>query len=90
MQPASMLSISPDLFWYALALKMAVTATVVVVTSLVVERSGPFVGALIGSLPIAAGAAYVILALEHPPGFIAASAVGSVAINVAIALFAAA
>lgn len=73
-----------------LALKMAVTATVVVVTSLVVERSGPFVGALIGSLPIAAGAAYVILALEHPLGFIAASAVGSVAINAAIALFAAA
>ena len=54
-----------------------------------VERSGPFVGALIGALPTAAGAAYTILALEHPPDFIAASAIGSVAINGAVAIFAA-
>ena len=33
--------ISPDLlFWYGLALKMAMTAVVVVITSLAVERSG--------------------------------------------------
>jgi uncharacterized membrane protein (GlpM family) len=81
---------SPDLlFWYGLALKMVLTATVVVITSLVVERSGPFVGALIGALPTAAGAAYTILAFEHPPNFIAASAIGSVAINAAVAIFAA-
>ena len=81
---------SPDLlFWFGLALKMAMTATVVVITSLAVERSGPFVGALIGALPTAAGAAYTILALEHPPSFIAASAIGSVAINAAVAIFAA-
>ena len=42
-----------------------------------VERSGPFVGALIAALPTAAGAAYTILAIEHPPSFIAASAIGS-------------
>jgi uncharacterized membrane protein (GlpM family) len=81
---------SPELvFWYGLTLKMVLTATVVVITSLVVERSGPFLGALIGSLPTAAGAAYTILALEHPPSFIAASAIGSVAIDAAIAIFAA-
>src|ERR1700691_2288744 len=81
---------SPDLlFWFGFALKMALTATVVVITSLAVERSGPFVGALIGALPTAAGAAYTILALEHPPGFIAASAIGSVAVNGAVAIFAA-
>jgi uncharacterized membrane protein (GlpM family) len=81
---------SPDLlFWYGFALKMAMTATVVVITSLAVERSGPFIGALIGALPTAAGAAYTILALEHPPDFIAASAIGSVAINGAVAVFAA-
>jgi len=81
---------SPDLlFWYGLALKMVLTATVVVITSLAVERSGPFVGALIGALPTAAGAAYTILAFEHPPSFIAASAIGSVAINAAVAIFAA-
>ena len=61
---------SPELlFWSALALKMAMTATIVVVISVVVERSGPFVGALIAALPTAAGAAYIILAIEHPPVF---------------------
>jgi hypothetical protein len=82
--------VSADLiFWYGFALKMVMTASVVVVTSVAVERSGPFVGALIGALPTAAGAAYTILALEHPPAFIAASAIGSVAINGAVAIFAA-
>jgi uncharacterized membrane protein (GlpM family) len=81
--------IATHLFWYGFALKMALTATVVVITSVAVERSGPFVGALIGALPTAAGAAYTILALEHPPDFIAASAIGSVAINGAVAVFAA-
>ena len=73
------------LFWLELALKMALTATVVVVTSLVVERSGAFIGAMIAALPTAAGAAYVILAIEHPPAFIAASAVGSMTIGAAVA-----
>ena len=81
---------SADLiFWYGFALKMVMTAAVVVITSVAVERSGPFLGALIGALPTAAGAAYTILALEHPPAFIAASAIGSVAINGAVAIFAA-
>src|SRR5260370_35580159 len=77
------------LFWFELALKMALTATVVVITSLVVERSGAFIGAMIAALPTAAGAAYVILAIEHPPAFIAASAVGSMAIGAAVSVFAA-
>jgi uncharacterized membrane protein (GlpM family) len=82
--------VSPDLlFWLGFALKMVMTATVVVITSIAVERSGPFVGALIGALPTAAGAAYTILAFEHSPSFIAASAIGSVAINAAVAVFAA-
>ena len=81
---------SPDLlFWYGFALKMVMTAAVVVITSLAVERSGPFVGAFIGALPTAAGAAYTILALTQPPSFIAASAVGSIAINGAVSIFAA-
>src|SRR5271163_341082 len=81
--------ISPELlFWYALALKMALTASVVVITSIVVERSGPFIGALIAALPTAAAAAYTILAIEHPPSFIAASAVGSVATGAAVSVFA--
>jgi len=80
---------SPALaFWLELALKMVLTATVVVVTSLVVERAGPFIGAMIAALPTAAGAAYVILAIEHPPEFIATSAVGSTATGAAVSIFA--
>ena len=71
-----------------LAAKMALTATIVVVISVVVERSGPFIGALIAALPTAAGAAYIILAFEHPPDFIAASAVGSAAATAAVSVFA--
>ena len=81
--------ISPELmFWYELALKMALTAIVVVITSVAVERSGPFIGALIAALPTAAGAAYAILAIEHPPSFIAASAIGSAATGAAVSIFA--
>src|SRR5581483_1198932 len=81
---------SPDLaFWLELLFKMAMTAAVVVFISIVVERSGPFIGAMIAALPTAAGAAYVILAIEHPPSFIAASAVGSMAIGAAVSVFAA-
>src|SRR5262245_52204785 len=69
---------SPDpFFWYALVLKVAMTATIVVIVSVVAERSGPFIAALIAALPTAAGATYIILAFEHPPAFIAAAAIGS-------------
>ena len=81
--------ISPELlFWYGLAAKMVMTGIVVIVISIVVERTGPFIGALIAALPSAGGAAYVILALEHPSSFIAASAVGSIATGVAVSMFA--
>jgi uncharacterized membrane protein (GlpM family) len=80
---------SPDpFFWYGLALKVAMTATIVVVASVAAERSGPFIAALIAALPTAASATYIILALEHPPAFVAAGAVGSMAANAAVAIFA--
>jgi uncharacterized membrane protein (GlpM family) len=80
---------SPELvFWFELILKMALTAVIVVITSVAVERSGPFIGALIAALPTAAGAAYIILAIEHPPSFIAASANGSAATGAAVSIFA--
>jgi hypothetical protein len=80
---------SPELFfWYELALKIVMTATIVVVASVAVERSGPFIGALIAALPTAAGAAYIILAFEHPPAFVAESAIGSLAAGAAVAIFA--
>ncbi len=75
-------------FWLELGLKMAMTAAIVVTASVLVERSGPFVGALIAALPTAAGAVYIILALEHSPAFVADSAVGSMVSNAAVAIFA--
>ncbi|MGB6536361.1 MAG: hypothetical protein WBF58_10415 [Xanthobacteraceae bacterium] len=82
-------SMSTELmFLLDLALKMALTAFIVVLVSVTVERSGPFLGALIAALPTAAGAAYIILAFEHPPEFIAASAVGSAAATAAVSIFA--
>src|SRR5262245_56469406 len=75
-------------FWYELALKMVMTAAIVVVASVAVERSGPFLGALIAALPTAAGAAYIILAIEHPPAFISMTAVGSLAAGAAVSVFA--
>jgi hypothetical protein len=79
---------SPDLaFWLALALKMAVTAGFVVAASTMAERAGPAVGAMIATLPIAAGPSYIFLALEHDAAFIANSALGSLAANPAIAIF---
>jgi uncharacterized membrane protein (GlpM family) len=75
-------------FLLGLLLKVAMTASIVVAASVVVERSGPFVGALIASLPTAGGAAMIILAFEHPPAFIAQSAVGSMVANAVVTFFA--
>jgi len=78
-----------DYFWLSLLLKAALTATIIVSASLIVERGGPFLGAMIASLPTSVGAAYIILALEHTPEFISNSAVGSLAGNAAGVTFAA-
>jgi hypothetical protein len=80
---------TPDLaFPLALALKMAVTAGFVVVATATAERAGALVGALVATLPIAAGPAYVVIALDHDAPFIAASALASLAINAVTAIFA--
>lgn len=67
----------PDPFWLSLAVKMLASAAVLVAASSAVERSGPFVGAMIATLPISAGPSYVILALDHDPAFVSASALTS-------------
>lgn len=58
-------------------IKAASTALVVVTASLLAETFGPFWGALITSLPVSAGPAYVFLALSHSDGFIATAALNS-------------
>ncbi len=76
------------MFTLGLLLKIAMTASIVVAASLVVERSGPFIGSLIASLPTAGGAAMIILAFQHAPAFIAQSAVGGIVSGAIVAVFA--
>jgi hypothetical protein len=79
---------SPDLlFWLSLFLKMAVTAGFVIAAAMVAERAGAAIGAIVATLPIAAGPAYVFVALDHDSAFIAASAIGSIAAHAATAVF---
>jgi hypothetical protein len=79
---------SPDLlFLMSLALKMAVTAGFVIAAAMVAERAGPAIGALVATLPIAAGPAYVFLALDHDAAFISESAIGSIAAHAATGVF---
>ena len=75
---------SPELaFILTLILRMAVTAAFVVTASVITERSGPVIGALIATLPISAGPSYVFLALDHDAAFIAEGAVASLSVNAA-------
>jgi hypothetical protein len=76
------------LFWLLLVLKMAATAGVVVVATFAAERAGPVVGAMIATLPLSAGPAYVFIALQHDAAFVAQSALASVVVNVVSAVFA--
>src|ERR1700730_16920513 len=75
---------SPELvFILTLALRMAVTAAFVVTASVITERSGPVIGALVATLPISAGPSYVFLALDHDAAFISEGALASLPINAA-------
>jgi hypothetical protein len=75
---------SPEFaFLLTLALRMAITAAFVVTASVITERSGPVIGALVATLPISAGPSYVFLALDHDAAFIAEGALASLPINAA-------
>jgi len=75
---------SPDLILIlVLLLRMAVTAIFVVSASVITERSGPVIGALVATLPISAGPSYVFLALDHGADFVAQGALASLPINAA-------
>jgi hypothetical protein len=75
---------SPELaFILTLALRMAIAAAFVVTASVITERSGPVIGALVTTLPISAGPSYVFLALDHDYAFIAEGALASLPINAA-------
>lgn len=71
-----------------LGLRMMLVALFVVVVALVAERLGPFLGAMVASLPLYTGPVYLLLSLEHDASYIAASTVTSVAICGANPVFA--
>lgn len=66
-----------------LLLRMAVAAAFVVSASVITERSGPVIGALVATLPISAGPSYVFLAIDHDAAFIAQGALSSLPVNAA-------
>src|SRR3954454_14738375 len=59
-----------DPFWVGLLAKMLATAAIVVAVSALVERVGPFLGAMIATLPISAGPALVFVAMDHGPALL--------------------
>ncbi len=68
-------------FWIMLAAKMTTTAIIVVAASKIVERAGPFLGAMVATLPISAGPSYIFLAAEHGGAFVHDAALTSLAVN---------
>jgi len=79
-----LIALSPELvFILTLTLRMAITAAFVISASIITERSGPVIGALVATLPISAGPSYVFLAMDHDAAFIAQGALASLPINAA-------
>ncbi len=73
--------------WLPPLVRALTTALLVVSASAVAETLGPFWGALLASLPVSTGPAYVFLAMQHGQDFVAASALSSFAANAANGVF---
>lgn len=73
--------------WLPPVVRAVLTALLVLSASVLANRLGPFWGGLVASLPVSAGPTYVFLAIDHDPGFVAASALASAATNAATAAF---
>lgn len=79
---------SPEIYFLVtLAIKMVVTAGFVIAATIIAERAGPFIGAMIVTLPISAGPAYVFVALDHPADFVARAALASIVNNVSTVFY---
>lgn len=80
---------SPEVFyWLTIALKMAIAASVVIAATVAAERAGPLIGALVATLPVSAGPSYFFLAFEQDAAFFSQSALGSLLLNAATAIYA--
>jgi hypothetical protein len=73
--------------WLPFVLKIAVTASLVVACSVIAERAGAVIAALVVTLPITAGPSYVFLALDHGASFVAGAALGGLVMIAVNAVF---
>lgn len=73
-----------------LAAKIAAAVVIVVAASRATERAGPFLGAMIATLPVSTGPVYVFLAIDHGAAFVSESALMSLASTAGIVAFVAA
>lgn len=71
-----------------LATRVIATAIVVVTIALLAERVGPFLGAMVASLPIFTGPSVLFVAIDHGPHYVEASSLGSLAVCAVSAIFA--
>lgn len=86
--PVRRSAISADtLYWLSFAVKLVLTAGIVVSASVVVERAGPLIGALVVTLPVTVWPAYVFLALDHDAAYLAASGKSGLAVTAVSAAF---
>lgn len=76
-----------DAFWFSLFVKVGATAVIVIAAAIAAERSGPFWGGLVVGMPVSAGPAYVMLAIEYDTAFLELSALNSLAGNTAAVIF---
>ena len=63
-----------------LALRMLLVAGFVVLVAWLAERVGPFLGAMVASLPLYTGPVYLMLALQHDADWLGRATLGSLAI----------
>lgn len=74
-------------FWLLLAVKVGLTALVVIAVTVAAERGGALAGAFLATLPIVPGPVFVLLALDHDAHFIANGATFALAANCMSASF---
>ncbi len=73
--------------WLPLAVKLILTAAIVVAASVIAERVGALTGALVATLPVTIWPAYVFLSLDHDGAYLAQAALSGLVINAATGLF---
>lgn len=74
--------------WLWLLLRVSMIAMFVMLVTVLAERLGPFLGAMVASLPLFTGPTYLLLALEHDVPYLARATIGSIAICGATPVFA--